>query len=328
MGNLLTISDLQRDEIEEIFDVADAMAEINRRRIPKVPTLRGQTVATLFFEDSTRTKLSFDTAAKRLGADVMGFSVSSSAVKKGESVRDTIETIEAMGVQAVVVRHRSSGVPLQISRWSDAAVINAGDGWHAHPTQALLDAFTIRNRFDSLDGLHIGIVGDIVHSRVARSNIEAFTKLGAQITLVAPPTLLPARMDWPVEISHSLDDVLEDLDVCYLLRVQNERISEALFPSLREYTSMFGLTTRRADRLGPNAIIMHPGPMNRGVEIAGEVAERPNSLVTDQVANGVSIRMAVLFLLLGAPRESLIGGEGERSVEVVPVSAGESGGSR
>jgi aspartate carbamoyltransferase catalytic subunit len=305
MANLLTISDLSAPDIEEILEVAESMAEISQRRIPKVPALRGQTIASLFFEDSTRTRLSFDTAAKRLSADVMGFSVSSSSVKKGESVRDTVETIEALGVDAVIVRHRSSGVPRQITQWTDAAVINAGDGWHAHPTQALLDAFTIRSRFGSLEGLHIGIIGDVVHSRVARSNIAAFTKLGAKVTLVAPPTLLPSAHDWPVEVVHELDPVLGDFDVAYLLRVQRERITEALFPSLREYTARFGLDMARAARLREGAVVMHPGPMNRGVEISGDVANLPNALVTDQVANGVSVRMAVLFLLLGSGRESL-----------------------
>ncbi len=305
MANLLTIADLSASDISEILDVADSMAEISKRRIPKVPALRGQTIASLFFEDSTRTRLSFDTAAKRLSADVMGFSVSSSSVKKGESVRDTVETIEALGVDAVIVRHRSSGVPQQISQWTDASVINAGDGWHAHPTQALLDSYTIRSHFGSLEGLHIGIIGDVVHSRVARSNIAAFTKLGATVTLVAPPTLLPVAHDWPVTVVHDLDSVLGDLDVAYLLRIQQERITEALFPSLREYTALYGLDLARARRLRSGAVVMHPGPMNRGVEIAGDVANLPNALVTDQVANGVSVRMAVLFLLLGSGRESL-----------------------
>ena len=299
MADLLAITDLARPEIEEILDITDSMVEINQRRIPKVPALRGHTVASLFFEDSTRTRLSFDTAAKHLSADVMGFSVSSSAVKKGESVRDTIQTVEAMGIDAIVVRHRSSGVPAQIARWSNAAVINAGDGWHSHPTQALLDSYTIRNHFGSLDGLSIGIVGDVVHSRVARSNIEAFTRLGAEVTLIAPATLLPAEIPWPVKVANRLDDVVSQLDVCYMLRVQSERISEALFPSLREYTSIYGLTEARAERLSNEAIIMHPGPMNRGVEIAGLVADQPNALITNQVANGVAVRMAILYLLAG-----------------------------
>lgn len=306
--NLLSISDLTRGEIEELLDVTDTMVEVSARAIPKVPALRGRTVVSLFYEDSTRTRLSFDTAAKRLSADTMSFAVSSSSVNKGESVRDTIETIEAMGIDAVIVRHRSSGVPAQIAGWTDAAVVNAGDGWHQHPTQALLDAYTIRSHRGSLDGLHIGIVGDVKHSRVARSDIEAFTALGARVTLVAPPTLLPPSLEpWDVDVSHRLDDVLGDLDVCYLLRIQQERMTEALIPTLREYTATCGLTSERADRLAKDALIMHPGPMNRGVEIAGEVADRPNAVITEQVANGVAVRMSVLFMLLGPGRHALPG---------------------
>ncbi len=305
-ANLLTIAGMSRADIDEVLEVTERMVEVNQRRIPRVPALRGRTVVSLFYEDSTRTRLSFETAAKRLSADVMGFSVSSSSVRKGESVRDTVETIEAMGIDAIVVRHGSSGVPEQIARWSRAAVVNAGDGWHAHPTQALLDAYTVKGRFGSLDGLHIGIVGDVKHSRVARSCVEAFTVLGAEVTLIAPPTLLPPVTDsWPVKVSHRLDEVLGSLDVCYVLRMQQERMTEALVPSLREYTALFGLTVRRADRLPERCIVMHPGPMNRGVEIAGEVAERPSAVITDQVANGVSVRMAVLYLLLGPGRDAL-----------------------
>ncbi|MCB0953977.1 MAG: aspartate carbamoyltransferase catalytic subunit [Microthrixaceae bacterium] len=305
-GNLLSTSDLDREGIDEILEVADRMAEINSRRIPRVPALRGRTVVSLFFEDSTRTRISFETAAKRLSADVMGFSVGTSSVKKGESVRDTIETIEAMGVDAIVVRHGSSGVPEMVARWARSAVVNAGDGWHSHPTQALLDAYTIRARFGSLEGLRIGIVGDVLHSRVARSDIEVFTELGARVTLVAPPTLLPPSLEpWEVSVSHDLDEVLPDLDVCYLLRMQRERMTEALIPSLREYTALYGLTARRLANMEPTAVVMHPGPMNRGVEIADEVAESPRALVTDQVANGVAVRMAVLYLLLGPGRDAL-----------------------
>ena len=305
-GDLLTISALDAPEIVEILEVTDRMVEVNSRRIPKVPALRGRTVVSLFYEDSTRTKMSFETAAKRLSADVMGFSASSSSVKKGESLRDTVETIEAMGVDAIVVRHRSSGVPQQIARWADAVVLNAGDGWHAHPTQALLDCYTIRSHRGGLEGLRIGIVGDVKHSRVARSGIEAFTRLGAEVMLVAPPTLLPPSLEpWSVKVSHRFDDVIGDLDVCYLLRMQRERMTEALVPTLREYTALYGLTPRRADRLRPDALVMHPGPMNRGVEIAGEVADRPNAVITDQVANGVAVRMAVMYLMLGSGREAL-----------------------
>lgn len=303
-AHLLSIADLDRDEIEELLRVTDTFVEVGRRPIPKVPALRGRTVVMLFFEDSTRTRLSFETAAKRLSADTMSFSVSSSSVNKGESVRDTIETIEAMGIDAVVVRHKSSGVPAQIARWTSASVINAGDGWHQHPTQALLDAYTARAHLGSLEGRRIALVGDIKHSRVARSNIEIFTALGAQVTLVAPRTLLPASLSaWPVQVSQDLDAVLPTVDVCYLLRMQQERMTEALVPSLREYTATYGLTSARADRMAEGAIIMHPGPMNRGVEIASEVADRPSAVITEQVANGVAVRSAVLFTLLGAGRQ-------------------------
>ena len=303
-AHLLSIADLDRDEIEELLRVTDTFVEVGRRPIPKVPALRGRTVVMLFFEDSTRTRLSFETAAKRLSADTMSFSVSSSSLNKGESVRDTIETIEAMGIDAVVVRHKSSGVPAQIARWTSASVINAGDGWHQHPTQALLDAYTARSHLGSLEGRRIALVGDIKHSRVARSNIEIFTALGAQVTLVAPRTLLPASLSaWPVQVSQDLDAVLPTVDVCYLLRMQQERMTEALVPSLREYTATYGLTSARADRMADGAIIMHPGPMNRGVEIASEVADRPSAVITEQVANGVAVRSAVLFTLLGAGRQ-------------------------
>ena len=301
MKHLLSIRDLDRGELERLLDLTDRFVEVNQRSVPKVPALRGRTIVSLFFEDSTRTRLSFETAAKRLSADVMTFSVSTSSVKKGESLRDTIETISAFGVDAIVVRHQSSGVPQQITRWTDAAVVNGGDGWHQHPTQALLDSYTIHRHFGSLDGLRIAIVGDVKHSRVARSDVQAFTALGAEVTLVAPPTLLPAAIEsWPVRVSHDLDSVLGDLDVCYLLRMQKERMVEALVPSLREYSSMFGLTPERADRLGGDALIMHPGPINRGVEISPEAADRPNSVITQQVTNGVSVRMAVLFRLLSS----------------------------
>jgi aspartate carbamoyltransferase catalytic subunit len=306
MRNLLSIVDLGRDGIEEVLDLTDKFVEVSERRIPKVPTLRGRTVVSLFYEDSTRTRLSFETAAKRLSADTMTFSVASSSVKKGESLRDTVETIQAMGVDAVVVRHGSSGVPWQIAQWTDAAVINAGDGWHEHPTQALLDCYTIRERLGSLTDRRIAIVGDVKHSRVARSNVLAFTALGAQVTIVAPPTLLPPSLEgWPVEVSHDLDDVLGKVDVVYLLRMQRERQTEALLPSLREYTSTYGLTRDRFRLLGDDALVMHPGPMNRGVEIAAEVADAPNAVITRQVSNGVAVRMAVLFLLLAAEGEAV-----------------------
>ncbi|MBI1844288.1 MAG: aspartate carbamoyltransferase catalytic subunit [Actinobacteria bacterium] len=304
MRHLLSIADLDVDVIEQVMTLTDSFVEVGERRIPKVPTLRGRTVVSLFYEESTRTRLSFETAAKRLSADVMTFSVGSSSVKKGESLRDTVQTIEAMGVDAIVVRHGSAGVPRQVANWVEAGgvrVINAGDGAHEHPTQALLDCYTLRERLGSLRGMRIAIVGDVKHSRVARSNIAAFTVLGAHVTLVAPPTLLPESLvGWPVEVSHDLDAELPKVDAVYLLRMQQERQTEALVPSLREYTACYGLTARRAELMADGAVILHPGPMNRGVEIAAEVAECPSSVITRQVANGVAVRMAVLFLLLAA----------------------------
>lgn len=304
MKHLRSIDELGVDGLRHLLELSDHMAEINRRAVPKVPALRGKTVVSLFFEDSTRTRLSFETAAKRLSADTMTFSVSTSSVNKGESLRDTIETVSAMGVDAFVVRHKSSGVPWQISRWTEASVINAGDGWHEHPTQALLDCYTIRtalNRRDSFEGLHIAIVGDIKHSRVARSDVWAFAALGARVTLVAPDTLLPPVIDdWPVDVVHGIDDVVDKVDVLYMLRMQRERMHEALVPSLREYTNGFGLTPDRAARLQPHALVMHPGPMNRGVEMAVDPSELPGSVIAQQVTNGVSVRMAVLFHLLGS----------------------------
>ena len=311
MKHLLSIDDLTADDIHQLLELTDHMVEVSSRPIPKVPALRGKNVVSLFFEDSTRTRTSFDTAAKRLSADTMNFAVSSSSVNKGESLRDTIETISAMGVDAFVVRHKSSGTPNLITRWTDASIINAGDGWHQHPTQALLDAYTIRTRLDrrdSFEGLHIAIVGDIKHSRVARSDVQAFTKLGATVTLVAPPTLLPPSLDgWPVQVSHHLDDVLPHLDVLYLLRVQRERMDDALLPSLDEYSAMYGLTAARAARLAPHALVMHPGPMNRGVEMVVDPADLPGSAILQQVTNGVAVRMAVLFTLLGSGSATSIG---------------------
>jgi len=302
--HLRSIAELGPDGLRQLLELTDHMAEINRRPVPKVPALRGKTVVSLFFEDSTRTRLSFETAAKRLSADTMTFSVSTSSVNKGESLRDTIETVAAMGIDAFVVRHQSSGVPWQISRWTEASIINAGDGWHEHPTQALLDCYTIRtalNRTEGFDGLHIAIVGDIKHSRVARSDVWAFAALGARVTLVAPQTLLPPSLaGWPVEVVHHIDDVVEKVDVLYMLRMQRERMHEALVPSLREYTANFGLTPVRAERLQEHTLVMHPGPMNRGVEMAVDPSELPGSMIAQQVTNGVAVRMAVLFHLLGS----------------------------
>ena len=301
MKDLLTIEDLGADGINEIMLAADSFAEVCQRPIPKVPALRGKTIASMFFEDSTRTRTSFETAAKRLSADVMNFSASSSSVNKGESLRDTVETIQAMGVDAIIVRHGSSGAPQQISRWADASVINAGDGWHAHPTQSLLDTYTIREEGRSFDGLRIAIVGDISHSRVARSNIEAFRTLGAEVTLVAPPTLLPPHVEaLGAKVSQDLDAVLANTDVLYLLRMQHERMDQALVPSLGEYHRSFGLTLDRAKKLPSSALIMHPGPMNRGIEISPEVIDDPRVRVLNQVTNGVIVRMAVLYLVIGS----------------------------
>ncbi|HTN81835.1 MAG TPA: aspartate carbamoyltransferase catalytic subunit [Acidimicrobiales bacterium] len=302
MKHLLSIADLGKDGIDDLLRLTDSFVEVSERPIPKVPALRGRTVVSLFYEDSTRTRLSFETAAKRLSADTMSFSVGSSSVNKGESLRDTVETIEAMGVDAIVVRHKSSGVPWQVASWVEASVINAGDGWHEHPTQALLDCYTIRQELDRpISDLHVAIVGDIKHSRVARSNVLALTALGARVTLVAPRTLLPPSLEgWGVDVTSELDEVLPKCDVVYLLRMQLERQQEALVPSLREYSTRFGLDRTRVARLPEHALVMHPGPMNRGVEIAADVADLPRAVITQQVRNGVAMRMAILYQLLGA----------------------------
>jgi len=291
-----------RAGIEAMLDLTQSFVEVTQREIPKVPALRGRTIVSLFYEDSTRTRLSFETAAKRLGADTMTFSVATSSVKKGESLLDTVQTIEAMGIDAIVVRHSASGAPHRVASWTTASVVNAGDGRHEHPTQALLDAFTLRrHRGPSLDGCRVAIVGDIANSRVARSNVVALHALGCDVTLVGPPTLLPPRLDgWPVTVSYDLDDVLPDVDVVYLLRIQLERIGDVRFPTLREYASRWGLTAERAARMKPDTLVMHPGPMNRGVEIAAEVADSARSLVSEQVTNGVAVRMAVLWAILGS----------------------------
>jgi aspartate carbamoyltransferase catalytic subunit len=300
-AHLLSVADLGADGIEEILRLTDSFVEVSARPIPKVPALRGRTVVSLFYESSTRTRLSFETAARRLSADTMNFTVGTSAVSKGESLRDTVETIAAMGVDAIVVRHGSAGVPWQVAAWSGVSVVNAGDGWHEHPTQALLDCYTVRQRRGTLQGLRVAIVGDVKHSRVARSDVLAFTALGAEVVLVGPPTLLPPSLEgWPVSVSHDLDGELPKADVVYLLRLQRERMDEALLPSLREYTTFYGLTRRRAALLQDDALLMHPGPINRGVEISAEVAALPSAVITQQVTNGVAVRMAVLFLLLGS----------------------------
>ena len=303
MKHLRSIGELRPEQLTGLLRLADHMTEINHRPVPRVPALRGRTVASLFFEDSTRTRLSFETAAKRLSADVLTFNVSTSSVNKGESLRDTVATITDMGVDCFVVRHRSAGVPWQVSGWTTASVVNAGDGAHQHPTQALVDCYTIRERTHSerMDGLHVAIVGDIAHSRVARSNVAAFGMLGARITLVAPPTLLPPDVShWGVGASQDLDGLLGEVDVLYMLRLQSERMAQGHVPSLREYGECYGLTRDRVLRLRADAMVMHPGPMNSGVEMQIDPTELKNSMIHRQVANGVSVRMAVLFDLLGA----------------------------
>ena len=300
MKHLLSIADLKAHELTDLLDLAENFAEVQERDIKKVPALRGKTVVMAFFEDSTRTRTSFDLAARRLSADVVTFSAGSSAVKKGESLRDTVETISAMGVDAIVLRHASSGVPRQLTAWTDASVINAGDGWHQHPTQALLDCYTIRRRLGTLEGKRIAICGDINHSRVARSAVEAFAKLGAEVVLIGPRSLFPPSLaEWPVKVEADLDAVLPDLDVVYLLRIQSERLQSAMIPSLREYRALYGLTAARLGRLRPDSLIMHPGPMNRGVEIDPEAADDPRAVVLEQVASGIPVRMAVLYQLVG-----------------------------
>ncbi|TDI51374.1 MAG: aspartate carbamoyltransferase catalytic subunit [Acidobacteria bacterium] len=299
MRHLLTTESLDRATIEGLLDEADGFADVLVRPIPKVPALRGKTVAMMFFEPSTRTRLSFEKAAKSLSADTMTFSPSTSSLSKGESLKDTVLTVRAMGVDLMVVRHKATGAPWRIADWLDIPVVNGGDGAHQHPTQALLDCLTIRQRFDSLEGLNIAIVGDIRNSRVARSNIFAMTTLGANVMLVGPPTLLPIDPEnWPVTVHHHIDEVLDRADVVYLLRVQTERGGGSGFPSASEYTQRFGMTAERFRRLKDEAIVMHPGPMNRGVEIGNDVADNERALILQQVSNGVASRMAVLFRLL------------------------------
>lgn len=304
--HLLSINDLTAEEAFEILNTASELAKISDGPMKKLPTLRGRTVVNLFFEDSTRTRISFESAAKRLSADVINFSAKGSSVSKGESLKDTAQTLQAMGANAVVIRHGASGAAQRLadSGWISASVINAGDGTHEHPTQALLDAYTIRSKFpqfnQSFDGLRVAIVGDILHSRVARSNVLLLTKLGANVTLVAPPTLIPVGVaDWKVKVSYDLDSVLKEVDVLMMLRVQSERMANSFFPSEREYSRGYGLDITRLNSLSKNAIVMHPGPMNRGLEISAESADSHKSVVLDQVSNGVLVRMAVLYQLLG-----------------------------
>jgi aspartate carbamoyltransferase catalytic subunit len=301
LKHLLSMDQLGADEITTILDTAESLRRVTDRPIKKLPTLRGRTVCNLFYEASTRTRISFELAAKRLSADVINFSADSkSSVAKGESFKDTAWTLEAMGIDAIIIRHGASGAPLQLSRWVKASVLNAGDGAHEHPTQALLDLFSIREHFKDFEGLRVAIVGDVLHSRVARSGVKGLVTMGADVVLVGPPTLIPSQAaSWGAEISYDLDAVVADVDVCYLLRVQGERQNEQLVPSLREYAALWGLDARRVARMKPDALVMHPGPMNRGVEIAADVSEMPRSIILDQVANGLAVRMSLLYLMLG-----------------------------
>jgi aspartate carbamoyltransferase catalytic subunit len=308
--HLISAGDLSRADALLILDTAEELAHLADRPIKKLPTLRGRTVVNLFYEDSTRTRISFEAAAKRLSADVINFSAKGSSVAKGESLKDTALTLEAMGADAVVIRHSAAGAPHRLAGWVRGSVVNAGDGAHEHPTQALLDAFTIRRRLcakgarhgsgEGLDGLKVTIVGDILHSRVARSNVLLLSTLGAEVTLVAPPTLFPVEVGgWPCATGYDLDAALPKSDVVMMLRVQRERMNAAYFPSEREYSRRYGLDGDRMALLPEHAVVMHPGPMNRGVEIAAEVADGPRSTIVEQVTNGVTVRMAVLYLLLG-----------------------------
>jgi aspartate carbamoyltransferase catalytic subunit len=298
--HLLSAADLDRDTALLVLDTAEEMARLATREVKKLPTLRGRTVVNLFYEDSTRTRISFEAAAKRLSADVINFSAKGSSVSKGESLKDTALTLQAMGADAVVIRHGQSGAPHRLAQWVDGVVVNAGDGTHEHPTQALLDAFTMRRRLGRIEGLKVTIVGDVLHSRVARSNVLLLHTLGAEVTLVAPPTLLPVGVEvWPADVSYDLDAVLPKSDVVMMLRVQRERMNDSYFPTEREYSRRYGLDAKRTAVLPEHAIVMHPGPMNRGMEITPEVADSVRSTIVEQVTNGVSARMAVLYLLLG-----------------------------
>ena len=301
--HLLSMRDLSADDITRVLDTAAGFREVGTRVIKKVPALRGRTVVNLFLENSTRTRISFELAAKRLSADVINFSSTGSSVAKGESLKDTALTLQAMGADAIVVRHSSSGSPLQLTTWVDAHVLNAGDGTHEHPTQALLDLYTMRERLGRLGGLRVAIVGDVLHSRVARSLAIGLVEVGAEVTLVGPPTLIPEVAAWGVATSYDLDGTLPKLDVCYVLRVQRERQRLEYFPSIREYARLFGLTRARVASLPDDALVMHPGPMNRGVEIDSDVADLPRSMIEEQVTNGIAVRMALLYLLLGGAGE-------------------------
>jgi len=298
--HLLSMHDVTSDDVVRILDTAESFREVGTRVIKKVPALRGRTVVNLFLENSTRTRISFELAAKRLSADVINFSASGSSVAKGESLKDTALTLQAMGADAVVIRHSSSGSPQLLTKWIKGSVLNAGDGTHEHPTQALLDLYTMRERLGRLEGLRVAIVGDILHSRVARSLSFGLVKMGAEVTLIGPPTLIPVEAPaWGVQVSYDMDGVLPKLDVCYVLRVQKERQRLEYFPSVREYARLFGLSQERVGMLPGGSLIMHPGPMNRGVEIDSDVADLPQSVIEDQVTNGIAVRMSLLYLLLG-----------------------------
>ena len=310
MKHLLSIADLSKSEAISILDTAAELARVSDGAVKKLPTLRGRTIVNLFAEDSTRTRISFEAAAKRLSADVINFSAKGSSLSKGESLKDTAMTLQAMGADAVVIRHSASGAAQRLAdnQWMSGSVINAGDGTHEHPSQALLDAFTIRKHLGmgsaDLAGLSVAIVGDVLHSRVARSNVLLLSLLGAKVTLVAPPTLLPLGVEsWPAAVSYDFDSVIPYVDVVMMLRVQQERMSDLFFPNAREYSRYFGLNAERMAAMKVGAIVMHPGPMNRGLEISAEVADSARSVITEQVTNGVSVRMAILYVLLagGAP---------------------------
>lgn len=305
MKHLLSINDISYDEAVQILDTAQELARVSDGPMKKLPTLRGRTIVNLFYEDSTRTRISFEAAAKRLSADVINFSAKGSSVSKGESLKDTALTLQAMGADAVIIRHSASGAARRLadSEWTTGSVVNAGDGTHEHPSQALLDAFTIRKHLghggNDLTGLKVAIVGDVLHSRVARSNVLLLHKLGAKVFLVAPPTLLPVGVEhWPAHISYDLDAVLPEVDAVMMLRIQMERMSDSFFPSAREYSRYFGLNKERLALLKPTAIVMHPGPMNRGLEITADSADSARSVIVEQVSNGISVRMAILYLLL------------------------------
>lgn len=305
MKHLLSINDITKSEALQILDTAQELSRVSDAPMKKLPTLRGRTIVNLFYEDSTRTRISFEAAAKRLSADVINFSAKGSSVSKGESLKDTAQTLQAMGADAVIIRHSASGAAKRLadSQWTSGSVVNAGDGTHEHPSQALLDAFTIRKHLGQgstdLSGLKIAIVGDVLHSRVARSNVLLLEKLGAKVFLVAPPTLLPVGVEkWPVTISYNLDEVIPQVDAVMMLRIQLERMSDSFFPSAREYSRYFGLNNDRLSALKKSAIVMHPGPMNRGLEITAESADSARSVIVEQVSNGISVRMAILYLLL------------------------------